>query len=265
MNTLLSKVDAVYIASPHLSHAEYIKQALEANKHVLCEKPMVLTVLEARELYDLASSKNVILMEAIKTAYAPAFHQLIAFIKSGAIGVVKDIDASFTKLSKGKFRELSADKAGGSITELATYTLLPIIKLLGVDYINTKFFSYKADDVDLYTRGVIQYKTAVASFKVGLGVKTEGDLIISGTKGYAYVPAPWWKTEYFELRYEDLNITRKYFSKFEKDGLRYEINEFLSLINNPERNFMKLNQDESIAIIGIIEKFREGDNTHIIE
>lgn len=253
-----SKVDAVYIASPHLTHADYIKKSLLQGKHVLCEKPMVLNENEAKELYDLAKSNKVILMEAIKTAYAPAFHQLVAYVKSGAIGTIKDIEASFTKLTYGSIRELMADNAGGSITELSTYPLLPIIKIFGVNYKDIHFYSYFENGVDMFTRAIIQYDNSVATFKVGLGVKTEGELIISGTKGYAYVPAPWWKTEYFELRFEDMNKTRKYFSKFEGDGLRYEINEFLSLINNPERNFRKLNSEESIAIISIIDKFING-------
>lgn len=262
LDEFYSKVDAVYIASPHLTHADYIRKSLLKGKHVLCEKPMVLHEKEAKELYSLAKSNKVILMEAIKTAYAPAFHQLLSYVKSGAIGTIKDIEASFTKLTSGSIRELLAEKAGGSITELSTYPLLPIIKFLGTNYKDVQFFSVFENEVDLFTRAIIHYDNAVASLKVGLGVKTEGELIISGTKGYAYVPAPWWKTEYFELRYEDLNKTRKYFSKFEGDGLRYEISEFLSLINNPERNFIKLNSEESIAIISVIEKFRKGYNVN---
>lgn len=57
----------------------------------------------------------------------------------------------------------------------------------------------------------MRYPSAIASFKLGLGVKTEGDLVISGTKGYAYVSAPWWKTDYFELRYEDINLNKNIF------------------------------------------------------
>jgi len=261
----ISKVDAVYIASPHLTHSEYILKALQNGKHVLCENPMVLSAHEAVELYNYAEKNKLVLMEAMKTAYAPAFHQLIAVVKSGAIGNVKDIEASLTKLSSGPLRELSANDAGGSITEMVTYPLLPIIKLFGKEYLDIQFYSWYKQGVDLFTRGIIQYENAVASFKVGLGVKTEGEMIISGTNGYAYVPAPWWRTEYFELRYEDLNKTRKYFSKFDGDGLRYEINEFLSLINNPERNYMKINREESTAIIGIIEKFRSGNNLHLIQ
>lgn len=255
-----SKVDAVYIASPHLTHADYIRKSLLNGKHVLCEKPLVLSSNEASELYELANERNLILMEGIKTAYAPAFQQLMAIVKSGAIGTIKDIDASFTKLTSGPLRELSSQQAGGSVTELSSYPLLPIIKLLGANFKNMVFFSHNNNEgVDLFTRGILQYENAVATFKVGLGVKTEGELIISGTKGYVYVPAPWWKTEYFELRYEDLNNTRKYFYKFEGDGLRYEINEFVSLINNPGRNYLKLNKEESIAIINVIENFKRGN------
>lgn len=260
LDIFFSKVDAVYIASPHLTHADYIRKALNAGKHVLCEKPMVLSASEAKELFDLAAQKGLVLMEAIKTAYAPAFHQLMAVVKSGAIGSVKDIEASFTKLMSGEYRELKPENAGGSVTELATYTLLPIIKLLGTKYKDVHFYSHYSKGVDVFTRGVVQYENAISTFKVGLGVKTEGDLVISGTKGYAYVPAPWWKTESFELRHEDMNRNKKYFSKFEDDGLRYEIHEFVSLINDPEHNFMKVTAEESIVIIEIIEKFLDNKN-----
>ena len=54
--------------------------------------------------------------------------------------------------------------------------------------------------VDIYTKGVINYPHATSSFTLGIGVKTEGNLVISGTKGYIYVPAPWWLTDYFEVR-----------------------------------------------------------------
>ena len=166
----ISKVDAVYIASPHLTHGEYIRKSLQNEKHVLCEKPLVLSSNEARELYELAKNKNLVLMEGIKTAYAPAFQQLMAIVKSGAIGTIKDIDASFTKLSSGPLRELSSQQAGGSVTELASYPLLPIIKLLGTNFKNMQFFSYYNEEgVDLFTRGILQYENAIATFKVGLG------------------------------------------------------------------------------------------------
>jgi len=259
-NDFITKVDAVYITSPHLTHYNYIRRCLENGKHVLCEKPMVLSASQAEELYSLAESKGLVLKEAIKTAYCPAFPHLITVVKSGVIGKVIDVDVSFTKLCSGNVRELDPAQAGGSVTELGSYVLLPIIKILGMDYEQLHFYSYFANGVDLFTKGLLLYKNATASFKVGLGVKTEGELIISGTKGYAYVPAPWWKTEYFELRFEDQNQTRKYFYKFDGDGLRYEINDFLLEINNLQSKSFKFLNSESIAIASIIEKFREGKN-----
>lgn len=264
-DTFINKVDAVYIASPHITHGDYIQKSLINGKHVLCEKPLVLNLSEAKKLYNLAKSNDLVLLEAIKTAYAPAFSHLISLVKSGTIGVIKNVEASFTKLVSGNLRELNSAQSGGSITELSSYVLLPMIKLLGTNYQNVHFYSYLKNGIDLFTKGALKYNNAIASFNVGLGVKTEGDLIISGTKGYAYVPAPWWKTEYFELRYEDLNNTRKYFCKFEGDGLRYEINEFLNLINSKNNSSHKLSNDESIAIISLIEMFIQKQNVSFIE
>ncbi len=265
LNDFFAKVDAVYIASPHLTHEFYIEKALLAGKHVLCEKPLVLVGNKAKELYQLANDKKLILQEAIKTAYSPGFQHFYTLIKSGAIGVIKDVDASFTKLISGNTRELDITQAGGAVTELASYTLFAIVKILGVNPRRVEFFSMKdREGVDYYTRGVVCYDDCIGSFKVGLGVKTEGDLVVSGTKGYAYIPAPWWKTSYFELRYEDLNQTRKYFYKFEGDGLRYEINDFLASVNKLPVRCIGLSEEESIAISQIIEKFRNKENVQLI-
>ena len=258
----LDKVDAVYIASPHLTHYEYIKNALNRGKHVLCEKPMVLSEKEAKEVYDLAIKKKLVLLEAIKTAYAPGFIRLVSVAKSGLIGQIKNVDATFTKLVDGNIRELQAQTAGGSMTELATYPLLAIIKLLGTNFDNIDYYSFMDEEknIDLFTKINLTYDKALASAKVGLGVKSEGDLIISGTKGYVYVPSPWWKTEYFEVRYEDFSRNKKHYYKFEGDGLRYELAEFVSMIHKEYYQTYKLMPNDSIAINSVIEKYLNGKN-----
>ena len=258
---LLTDVDAVYIATPHLSHYELTKQALLAKKHVLCEIPLVLEVEQARELYALAEEQEVILMEAHKTAHCPAFNHLMVMIKSGAIGEVVDIEASLSRLLPDRTRrEFDAMQAGGSMYESAVYPLLPIFKLLGTDYKNLNLYSRMENGVDIYTKGVLRYPTAVCSFKLGLGVKTEGNLVISGTKGYAYVEAPWWKTDYFELRYEDQNQNKKFFYKWDGEGLRYEIQEWMSCILNKRFSSARLRRRESIAMAGVMQQFTERKN-----
>lgn len=262
VNELYEVVDAVYIATPHLSHYQYIKDAINAGKHILCETPMVLNGEEAKELFALAEEKGVILMEANKTAHCPAFNHLIVMIKSGVIGEVVDIEASLSKLwnEQDYLRELDPKQAGGSFYELGSYPLLPIVRLLGCQYENLNLYSRMKEGVDLYTKGVLRYPHAVCSFKVGLGVKTEGNLIISGTKGYAYVLAPWWKTDYFELRYEDQNKNQKFFYKWDGAGLRYEIQEFISCILNKRFSTSRLRRRESICMAEMMEQFTNRKN-----
>lgn len=265
IDEFFNKIDAVYIASPHNTHYKYIKMALEANKHVLCEKPIVLKKSEAIELYDIAKERNLVLMEGIKTAYAPGFQQLIAIARSGRVGKIKDVEACFTKLVSGDIRELRKSENGGSVTELGSYPLLALIKLLGLNYQNIRYESFiNENDVDMYTKIHFRYKNSIATAKVGLGVKSEGDLIISGTQGYIYAEAPWWKTESFEIRNEDGSIREKFFCKFNGEGLRYELSDFISIINGNEKKGFKLKSEESIEIIGIIEKFLKNDNVEKI-
>lgn len=260
-DAMLCDVDAVYVATPHLSHYEYSKKAIEAGKHVLCEIPLVLEKQQAEELFSLAEAKGVILMEANKTAHCPAFNHLMVMIKSGAIGEVVDIEASLSRLLPDRTRrEFDASQAGGSMYESAVYPLLPIFRLLGTEYTDLHIYSRMENGVDVYTKGVLRYPKAVCSFKLGLGVKTEGNLVISGTKGYAYVQAPWWKTDYFELRYEDLNKNKKFFYKWDGEGLRYEIQEWISCIINKRNSNSRLTRNESIAMAGAMQKFTERKN-----
>lgn len=264
LEDMLMVVDAVYIASPHLFHAPQIKRAIEHGVHVLCETPMVLNYSEAKSLFDLAERNKVVLMEANKTAHCPAFKHLIVMIKSGVIGEVVDVEASLSKLwdNNNSLRELDPLQAGGSLYELGSYTLLPMVKLLGCNPENFHFYSRMKNGVDVYTKGIFHYPHATSSFKVGLGIKTEGNLIVSGTKGYAYVPAPWWKTDYFELRYEDQNLNKKFFYKWDGSGLRYEVQEFISCIMNNRFYSSRLSHNESIFMARVMEDFQNRRNLY---
>ena len=232
-----------------------------AGKHVLCEIPLVLDGEDAKELYALAEEKRLVLLEASKTAFCPAWNHLLTLVKSGVIGEVVDVKASLSKLVPNNVREMDVNQAGGSVTELAPFPLMAIVKLLGKDYLGVHFFSKMQNGVDIFTKGEIVYGNAVASITLGLGVKTEGNLVISGTKGYVLVPSPWWLTNYFEVRYEDQNLNKKYFYAYQGDGLRYEIQEFVTMVLNGRTSSYKLNHNESITIAKIIGSYRDSNNT----
>lgn len=248
--------DIIYIASPHETHYQYAKQALEHGKHVLCEKPMGLNRTQTGELFELAEEKEKILIEGIKTAYCPGFNKLLGIACSGAIGSIRNIEACFTKLEDVNSRELKDQNYGGSFTELGSYCMLPIIKIFGHDYEEVRFETIKDEKgVDVFTKAHFRYKNGLATAVCGLGVKAEGKLLISGTKGYIVVDAPWWKTTYFEVHHENPNEVERYSERFLEDGLRYEICDLLSMLNgNAKRNF-KLTRMDSEVLAGVMEQF----------
>lgn len=258
---LLEKVDAVYIVSHPSQHYEHIRIALERGKHVLCESPITLDVAQYDELSQLAKEKGVILMDAIKTAYSMAYNRLILLLKGGKIGRVVSVDAICTSLKDLQNSDLKNLKGKqNSICAWGPTALLPVFQLLGQDYRQKIITSNIIDPdlhFDLFTKISFIYDHAVASIKVGKGVKSEGELIISGTEGYVYVPAPWWKMDYFELRYEDSNRNRRYFYQLDGEGIRYELVSFIKAIEN-NRPSHYIQPDTSKSIVHIIEDFYKG-------
>lgn len=254
-------VDSVYIATPHETHYGYIKSALEHGKHVLCEKPMVLERVQAEELFRYARQHKLILFEGIKTAYCPGFNKLLGVACSGTIGNIKNVEVCFTKLENLENRELTDKVYGGSLTELGSYVMLPILKLFGESYEDIRFDVIRGENgLDLFTKISVCYPNGIATATCGLGVKSEGRLLVSGTKGYLIAEAPWWKTSYFEVHYEDPLEVEKYSERFLGDGLRYEISDFLSMINGANSSEFKLTRSESVALAETMERFLQAEN-----
>ena len=258
LEKLFDQTDAVYIASPHQTHYAYAKAALEAGRHVLCEKPLAFSAAQAEELFALAKQKDLVLMEAVKTAYCPGFVKLCGIAKSGFIGDIVDVSACFTRLTPPGCREWTDLQWGGSFTELGSYLMLPVVKFLGTDHLEWQFHSVEnSAGLDIFTGFLARRGSQLASGRCGLGVKSEGELIISGTKGYLIAEAPWWKTSYFELRYEDPSKRERFCEEYEGDGLRYEIADFMYRVQgHPGREF-KLTPEESICMASAFEMFLE--------
>lgn len=254
----IERVDAVYVASPHETHVEYTLRALQAGKHVLCEKPMATSRKDALNLYQFALDQKLVLLEAIKTAYLPAFRRLIALALSGTIGEVRFIEATFSKLVRPPARELDPMRLSGSFVELGSYVLLPMVKLYGHDIPEEtlEFRSYcSPQGVDLWTKVDVSLEGKYGEGKVGLGLKGEGALVIWGSEGYVYVPAPWWKTASFEIRFENSAKNKTIADSFEGEGLRYEIAEWVSMIMEGRQTSFALRPEESIWISSAIETF----------
>ena len=248
---LLERVDAVYILSNPEYHYIDTKEALEAGKHVLCESPIAFCEKECEELHALAEAKDLILMDVIKTAYSTAFERLVLLGKSGKIGDILSIDATCTSQK----RMNPDEELRGSLATWGPFALLPIFQLLGTDYTDKSIVSKQdANGCDIFTRISFVYPHSVASIKVATGAKSEGELIISGKMGYIYVPAPWWKTDYFEIRYEEQEKNKRFFYQLDGEGIRNEIVVFVKSIES-KKNLGSISKDISRGIARIVEDY----------
>lgn len=247
---LVEHVDALYIRSKPEFHYEQIKYAIEKGKHVLVESPIALKEDEISNLYALAEEKSVVLMEAIKTAYMTAFERLLALVKGKIIGDIISVESTCTSV-----REYNENEWNG-FYEWGPTAFLPVFKMLGNDFKKVDVVARKSnvsESIDGFMKFNFLYDKAVATVKLGDEIKSEGELIVSGTKGYLFVPAPWWKTDYFEIRYENENNNKKYFFQLDGEGIQEEFIQFMNLIEGKHERVRNVSSDDSHFIGKMIE------------
>ena len=265
LDSLLEVCDAIYIVSSPNKHYDQIKRALNKNKHVLCESPICLEEKQWLELKKTAKKKNLVLMDSIKTAYSAAYYHLLLMLKTGVIGDIISVDATSTSLVDVQGLE-NLSEEWSSFTSWGPASLMAIYQILGTDVRKFDFVTkYKdtSQDFDIFVKFNIAFDHATASSKSGIGIKSEGDLVISGTKGYIYVPAPWWKTDYFEIRFENQSENKKVFYQLEGEGIRYELLSFLRFVKTG-KDYSYIDDNVSLAIVKTMEAFYAKKNLIII-
>ncbi len=251
-----TSIVAVYIDTALEEHYTLIKKALMAKKHVLCENPLALHKSELIELLSLAKKEKVLLLSALKTAFLPAFNQMLSELEKGIIGDIKEVRATRTSLFKEKDYP-DTFMAQGATNILSSYPSLLVNKILGESK-DITFFDQGTEGYDVSNLIISKHKGgAIGISNVATGIKSEGDAVISGTKGYVYIPAPWWLTKKFHVRFEDEHKSQTFSYEFDGCGLRYMIAEFASLIQRDERKSNMLSPKDMIRINRVLLEYNE--------
>lgn len=264
----VESLDAVFVATRPDGHAAEVRDALERGMHVLCESPVALSGKEIKGLFELADSKGIVLREAIKTAYATAYHRLLLLVKGGRIGRVVSVQATCTSLADLDAVRGREDGAWSSSTAWGPTALLPILQILGTNYSEMRASRCDLEGssgFDVYGKIELAYPGAVGTAVFGKAVKSEGSLVISGTEGYIYVPAPWWKTDYFEIRREDPTKNERFYYQLDGEGIRYELMTFARAVVAGADAHPYVERETSIAIALLLERFQKGDNTVLLD
>lgn len=264
----VESLDAVFVATRPDGHAAEVRDALERGMHVLCESPVALSGKEIKGLFELADSRGIVLREAIKTAYATAYHRLLLLVKGGRIGRVVSVQATCTSLADLDAVRGREDGAWSSSTAWGPTALLPILQILGTNYSEMRASRCDLEGssgFDVYGKIELAYPGAVGTAVFGKAVKSEGSLVISGTEGYIYVPAPWWKTDYFEIRREDPTKNERFYYQLDGEGIRYELMTFARAVVAGADAHPYVERETSIAIALLLERFQKGDNTVLLD
>ena len=183
-------VQAVYVPLPNDLHKPWVIKALQAGKHVLCEKPLALNADEVRDMFTAAKENGVILMEAYAYLHSPYVESLVNDVKSGIIGDVDFIDTAFVTQGYTEDFRLHREFGGGAMYDLGCYCTTMILSLIDSEVSSVRASAEFTDlGVDMLTTALLHFTNgARASFTVGmnLGVGTNSRfdrLYIHGSKG----------------------------------------------------------------------------------
>ncbi len=199
-------IDVLYIATPHTSHAALSIKAMNAGKHVLCEKPMGVDFEEVKEMVTAAKANKVFLMEALWTRFNPSMQTIKKMSVDGTIGKLSYVNADFAFYALDrdeKGRILNPELAGGTLLDIGIYPIFLAYLLLGMpDEIMAKSNFYKTG-AEIQTSMLFQYADAQAVLYSGFTSNSRMEAEITGTKGAIYMDSKWHEAQGFNLKKGD--------------------------------------------------------------
>ncbi|MBO6495487.1 MAG: Gfo/Idh/MocA family oxidoreductase [Roseivirga sp.] len=250
-------IDIVYISTTNNFHCENTISALRAGKHVVCEKPMGVSSQEIEQMTQVAQETGMFLMEAMWMRFLPAYREAIKRAKSGEIGPIKYMTASFgfrsiDKLTKDG-RLLNPDLAGGALFDVGVYPLTIAADLFGW---NPSSFTADAQisetGVDQSTQLQLNYSEGqMAQLFASITVTTNKEACIYGEDGFIRMPL-FWKCQEFEVvKGEEVE---KVAMPFDSTGYVHEIVAARECINNGEKESNLFTLEESLQSAKLVEK-----------
>ena len=244
-DAFLDSVDIITVNCKLEDRYDFVKTALEKGKYVVCESPMSLDPNKVRELFDLAKSHQVVLLDNIPTVYVRTFHQLLSIVRGATIGDIIKVKCTLP------LEELNFVHKRDQYDALY-YIICVLMKILGEDYNNFTYKVVKNKGVNVYVKLEFEYENALASGELTQNIHDESYLEIFGTKGKIQIPVEWWKASYFKTKLYKEDYVRRYSTNFEGNGFKYLIQVMLQMINEGQYESQRLSSSDSIKIVEIL-------------
>jgi predicted dehydrogenase len=253
---LLADVDAVYVATHPDTHAELCIAALEAGKHVLCEKPTALNVAQVERVIAAARAQDRLFMEAMKPPFFPLYRKLREHLKADPIGQIGFVRAGHCDSSIGPdyplhFRELG----GGGILGIGPYEAFLALDWLGELKRVQTMGRVNAAGVDSFAIFQSEHERGMAQLHTGIDLLSHGDAVLSGPRGFVIIHANWWNPARATVHYVDgrvIELEEPYIA----GGFNYETEHFCGLVREKRRESPVISHEISLGMARLLEEAR---------
>ena len=250
-------VDVIYIASPHVFHADTAIECLRAGKAVLCEKPMSINMFEAEQIFAIAKEHNTFFMEAVWTRFMPVYQHILDWINDGLIGEVKMLQASFgiSRPFDPEHRLYDVKLAGGALLDVGIYPITFAQMILQETPNEISASAHIGPShVDESNAMTFKYENGViASLNSSITTKTSHEAWIYGTKGNIKIPSFWHpQTAQLNTDITDESVTIEHVI----NGYEYEIEEVHKCLEAQLLESPKMSWESSKTIMKIMDEVR---------
>lgn len=239
-----SEVDVVYVANPHAFHFETVMAALEAGKHVLCEKPAGCNLYQLETMMNTAKSKNLFFMEAMWSAFNPCLGKIRQAIQSGKIGKLKHMQSYFCNRTpfEPTSRLWAPELAGGALLDLGIYNIFVAMMIADFSPVVDHSTSVRlVNGIDAWNSATLKFENgATTSFESAVDMPAGSNThnaTIYGEKGFITCENFFMTQEaqihtYKQAWGNDNDITEVIKAPFDVNGYEYEMRHVTECILN---------------------------------
>ena len=255
-------IDTIYVAVPNNLHYSAAKKALEAGKNVICEKPFTLDYHETVELFELAESKNLILIEAITNQYLPNYLEIKENLSQ--IGNIRLVECNFSQLSsryeafkKGIIAPVfDKNQGGGVLGDLNIYNI-HFVGLFGTPK-NSEYYPNIVREVDTSGILILEYDEFKVVCIAAKDTYNNSYANIQGDKGLIKVIGTLNEVPNYIIKNNEVEM--KVNKNIHKHRMYSEFKKFIDVINNKDFDFMQKQKEHSLAVMEIFDKSRKQIN-----
>jgi predicted dehydrogenase len=253
---LAGDIDAIYIATLPNTHADYSIKALNAGKHVLCEKPATLNLPQLEEVLTVARASGLLFMEGMKPPFYPLYKKLKEYLQQDPIGPVGYVRAgsSVADISRDH-PNFSHELAGGALMGIGIYEAFLAVDWLGKTEEVQAMGRFSGMEIDMFSLFQTRHAGGYAQLYGGFDLHGKGDALICGTIGHITVHKNWWNPAKATINYLDGRVV-EIDEPFTAGGLNYEIEHFVELLKAGEIESPIITHEMSRQMIKMIDDAR---------